>query len=204
VLASLATTSGLSPCPPPVGRLIIGGRGGGGSVARVRTNSSLFSRARHADCAGNYITPVGATQSSFYNEANYPASNGITNDTGFIHSGSGAAQWYQVDLGATFAVGRVTVDNRAHCCQQRIGELFPTPTWNLPSLVHAHATALLHTSPSRHMLRDMRSQTKRLSLRAFASPPQAASMCVCSANCVLSAMSSIMSPTHTRIDSPVQ
>jgi hypothetical protein len=85
-------------------------------------------------------------------EANYPASNGITNDTGFIHSGSGAAQWYQVDLGATFAVGRVTVDNRAHCCQQRIGELFPTPTWNLPSLVHAHATALLHTSPSRHML----------------------------------------------------
>jgi len=78
----------------------------------------------HPDCAGNYITPAGATLSTTYS-GTYSASNCITNGTTFCHSGSGAAQWLQIDLGAVYSVGRVTVNNRASCCQNRIGELYP-------------------------------------------------------------------------------
>lgn len=65
-----------------------------------------------------------AAQSSTYaNDPNYAASKGVDGykyDTSMFHTDLEDSPWWEVDLGAEYAIDNVIMYNRVGCCQERI------------------------------------------------------------------------------------
>jgi hypothetical protein len=73
------------------------------------------------DPSGNKYTPTGASLSTDYDAANYPAAKLIDgNLNNFAHTQSTADAWMKVDLGSDKTIGKIIVNNRADCCQDRV------------------------------------------------------------------------------------
>src|ERR1035437_1795824 len=65
-----------------------------------------------------------AAQSSTYgNDARFAASNGVDGnkyDSSLFHTTEEDGPWWEVDLGADYAIDNVILYNRVGCCQERV------------------------------------------------------------------------------------
>ena len=68
-----------------------------------------------------------AAQSSTYgNDPNYAASKGVDGqkyDSSMFHTAEEDGPWWEVDLGASYAIDNVILYNRVGCCQDRVSGL---------------------------------------------------------------------------------